>query len=85
MENNLTNLSRSLSYDNRVTNRIRHAKVLLSQKLVGQNNENLQILAAEKPKLVAQGVQDMQVIQEPKPIQILLPIYHLCTTIHLFH
>ena len=41
---------------------------------VGQNNENLQIIASEPPELIAQCVHDMQVIQEKKPVKILLPI-----------
>ena len=72
---NNTNTNRAYSYDNRIrdrTNRI--LDIEWSQKCVGQNNENLQILATEKPQLIAQCVQDMQVIQEPKPVQILLPI-----------
>ena len=40
---------------------------------VGQNNENLQILATERPELIPQCVHDMQVLQE-KPVKILLPI-----------
>jgi hypothetical protein len=59
------NINRSYSYDNRENWR---------RRCVGQNNESLQILAMEKPELVAQCVQDMQVLQEPKPVQILLPI-----------
>ena len=39
-----------------------------------KKNENLQILVLGEQQLIAQYVQDMQVIQEPKPIQILLPI-----------
>ena len=69
------NLNKSYSYDHRIKNRAnRILNIEWRQKCVGQNNENLQILAAEKPQLIAQCVQDMQVIQEPKPIQILLPI-----------
>ena len=41
------------------------------RKCVGQNNESLIIKGAEKPELTAQCVQDMQVIQDPKPVQIL--------------
>ena len=44
------------------------------KRCVGQNNENLQIIAAEKPELLMQCVQDIKVIQEPRPVQILLPI-----------
>ena len=44
------------------------------KRCVGQNNENLQIIAAERPELLMQCVQDLKVIQEPKPVQILLPI-----------
>ena len=69
------NLNKSYSYDHRIKNRAnRILNIEWRQKCVGQNNENLQILALEKPQLIAQCVQDMQVIQEPKPIQILLPI-----------
>ena len=69
------NLNKSYSYDHRIKNRAnRILNIEWRQKCVGQNNENLQILAAEKPQLIAQCVQDMQVIQEPKPIQILLPM-----------
>ena len=39
-----------------------------------EKNENLQILVLGEQQLIAQYVQDMQVIQEPKSIQILLPI-----------
>ena len=42
-------------------------------RCVGQNNENLQILAGERPELLVQYVQDMKVIQEPRPVQILIP------------
>ena len=59
------NINRSYSYDNRENWR---------RRCVGQNNESLQILATEKPELIAQCVQDMQVLQEPKPVQILMPI-----------
>lgn len=59
------NIYRSYSYDNRENWR---------RRCVGQNNESLQILATEKPELIAQCVQDMQVLQEPKPVQILMPI-----------
>ena len=45
-----------------------------NKRCVGQNNENLQILATEKPELLVQYVQDLTVIQEPKPVQILLPV-----------
>ncbi len=45
-----------------------------NKKCVGQNNENIQILAAEKPELLIQCVQDIKVIQEPKPVQVLMPI-----------
>ena len=45
-----------------------------NKRCVGQNNESLQIIAPEKPGLIAQCVQDMEVIQEPRPVQILLPI-----------
>ena len=45
-----------------------------NKRCVGQNNENLQIIAAEKPELLMQCVQDLKVIQEPRPVQILLPI-----------
>ena len=45
-----------------------------NKRCVGQNNENLQIIAAEKPELLMQCVQDIKVIQEPRPVQILLPI-----------
>ena len=75
INNTNTNRSYSYSYDNRIrdrTNRI--LNIEWSQKCVGQNNENLQILASEKPQLIAQCVQDMQVIQEPRPVQILLPM-----------
>ena len=69
------NTYRSYSYDNRRVNRVN--KILdieWRQRCVGQNNESLQILATAKPELIAQCVQDLQVIQEPKPVQILLPI-----------
>ena len=45
-----------------------------NKRCVDQNNENLQIIAPEKPQLIAQCVQEMQVIQKPMPVQILLPI-----------
>ena len=45
-----------------------------NKRCVGQNNENLQIIAPEKPGLIAQCVQDMKVIGEQRPVQILLPI-----------
>ena len=73
---NVNNINRSHSYDS-YDNKIKHRIIkntIYSQQCVGQNNESLQILASEKPELVAQCVQDMQVIQEPKPIQVLLPI-----------
>ena len=45
-----------------------------NQKIVGQNNENLQIIAAPQPELLIQCVQDINVIQEPRPVQIILPV-----------
>ena len=45
-----------------------------NKRCVGQNNENLQIIAAERPELLMQCVQDIKVIQEPRPVQIILPI-----------
>ena len=72
---NITNTNRNYSYDNRMRRRInKKTNIEWNQKCVGQNNESLQILSLGKPELIAQCVQDMQVIQEPKPIQILLPI-----------
>ena len=72
---NNKNTNRSYSYDNRIRDRAnRILNIERSQKCVGQNNESLQILASEKPQLIVQCVQDMQVIQEPKPVQILLPM-----------
>ena len=72
---NIINTNRSYSYDNRISRRInKMTNIEWNQKCVGQNNESLQILSLGKPELIAQCVQDMQVIQEPKPIQILLPI-----------
>ena len=41
---------------------------------VGQKNENLQIFPKERPELLVQCVQDIKVIQEPKPVQILIPV-----------
>ena len=45
-----------------------------NKRFVGQKNENIQILAAEKPELLIQCVQEIKVIQEPKPVQVLMPI-----------
>ena len=45
-----------------------------NETCVGQNNENLQIFPREKPELLVQCVQDIKVIQEPKPVQILIPV-----------
>ena len=50
------------------------SKAEWNKRCVDQNNENLQIIAPEKPQLIAQCVQEMQVIQKPMPVQILLPI-----------
>ena len=49
-------------------------KACWNMRCVGQNNENLQIIAAPKPELLIQCVQDINVIQEPRPVQILLPV-----------
>ena len=54
--------------------KMRKLKEEWNKRIVGQNNENLQIIAAEKPELMIQCVQDINVIQEPRPVQILLPI-----------
>ncbi len=73
--NKNTNTNRSYSYDNRIRfRRNKNRNIEWRTKCVGQNNESLQILSLGKPELIAQCVQDMQVIQEPKPVQILLPI-----------
>ena len=48
-----------------------------NETCVGQNNENLQIFPREKPELLVQCVQDIKVIQEPKPVQILIPVVPL--------
>ena len=66
------NINRSYSYDNRL--KINNSVDDWRRKCVGQNNESLIIKGAEKPELTAQCVQDMQVIQDPKPVQILLPM-----------
>ena len=50
------------------------SKAEWNRRNVGQNNENLQILAAERPELLVQCVQDIKVIQEPRPVQILIPV-----------
>ena len=72
---NVNNINRSNSYDNIIKHRIiKNTNIIYSQKCVGQKNESLQILASKKPELIAQCVQDMEVIQEPKPIQVILPI-----------
>ena len=75
MNINNANAYKSHSYDSRIRNRAYQMRYIeWNKKCVGQNNESLQILAMGRPELMAQCVQDMQVIQEPKPVQILLPI-----------
>lgn len=55
-------------------NKSMKAKQEWNRRNVGQNNENLQIIAAERPELLVQCVQDIKVIQEPRPVQILIPV-----------
>ena len=65
---------KSLMMTKEQINKSMKAKQEWNRRNVGQNNENLQIIAAERPELLVQCVQDIKVIQEPRPVQILIPV-----------
>ena len=77
-EGKVCNCAQRLKVSSQTTNiNIEKSKILKekwNQRCVGQNNENLQILAAPQPELLIQCVQDINVIQEPRPVQIILPV-----------
>ena len=77
-EGKMCNCAQRLKVSSQTTNiNIEKSKILKekwNQRCVGQNNENLQILAAPQPELLIQCVQDINVIQEPRPVQIILPV-----------
>ena len=84
VENKVCNCGQSIKKSSQIQNtkininidvaKSKKLKEKWNQKIVGQNNENLQIIAAPQPELLIQCVQDINVIQEPRPVQIILPV-----------
>ena len=60
--------------NNKVHKMSPYTKIKNPLNLWKQNMENLQILSSPAPELTAQYVQNLEIIQKPKPIRILLPI-----------
>ena len=60
--------------NNKVLQMSPYTKIKKPLNLWKQNMENLQILSSPAPELTAQYVQNLEIIQKPRPIRILLPI-----------